>query len=91
MLNRRRFLSTASILGLAAAGGPAVRAFQLQDATPEQTSLYLSAACRQDAFHDQIIQELEAAFAGRPLTDAEKQEIKTTLTCPFCGCSFGKL
>lgn len=91
MLNRRRFLSTASILGLAAAGGSAVRAFQLQNATPEQTSLYLSAGCRQDTFHDQVIQELEAAMAGRPLTEAEKQEVKQTLSCPFCGCSFGKL
>ena len=88
MLNRRRFLSTGSVLGLIAAGGPAVRAFQLQEATPEQTTLYLSAACREDTFHDQVIQELEAAFAGRKLTDAEKREIKQTLSCPFCGCSF---
>ncbi len=92
MLNRRRFLSAASFVGLATAGGSASRAFQLQEATPEQSSVYLSAAaCRQDSFHDQVIQELEAAMAGRPLTDVEKQEIKQSLSCPFCGCSFGKL
>ena len=92
MFNRRRFLSTASIFGLAAAGGTAARAFQLQEATPEQSSLYAAAtACRQDSFHDQVIQELEAAMAGRPLPDVEKLELKQALSCPFCGCSFGKL
>ena len=91
MLNRRRFLSTASLVGLAAAGGQAARAFQLQEATPQQSSLYLAgAACRQDSFHDQVIQDLEAALAGRPLTDAEKQDIKQAFSCPFCGCSLGK-
>lgn len=86
MLDRRRFLATLPLAGTALLfGATRAFAFRPEESTLDQHSLYLS-ACQRNPYHEQLVQDLEAALAGRPLADAEKESIRQALRCPVCGC-----
>ena len=85
----RRQLLTLGLAGAAGLGvvGVAARAgaFELQKMGPAMARSYLS-ACETPALHAQMLAEVDAALAGRPLTAQQVAELRTSARCPICGC-----
>ncbi len=86
MVSRRHFLSAWTVLAVGVAARPAL-ALTADTLGPSARASYLNACSqREQDFHKQLVAEVEATLEGRRLTDAEKDRIRATATCPLCGC-----
>ena len=86
-LDRRRFLYTTALTGIAAALWirPA-SALRLEENEPTER-LYL-AACEARTAHDQLIQELVAELEGQEGREKAAEMVRA-MACPVCGCKLG--
>ena len=97
VISRRRLLSTAALgcagLGFGVATAPKARAFTLEEPSQPVAAQYLAAraACSRgaDAFHAQIIADVQAQLAGEHVPADQQQQIISGMTCPLCGCPLG--
>lgn len=81
-MDRRRFLSTTVLSGVALAG-VASRASAFSERVCDAAST--DPACRELIRHHQILAQLETSLAERGLDDAQRKAILATAVCPFCG------
>lgn len=94
VITRRKLLSTAALgsagLGLGVAAVPKARAFTLEEPSKPVAAQYLAAraACLRggDAFHAQIIADVQAQLSGEHVPADQQQRIISGMTCPLCGC-----
>lgn len=90
MITRRRLLQSG---GWVAGGATAVAtspasAFNVEEPSAALAELYhASNRCSADAYHRQLIADVDALFAGQSVSAADKEKILASLTCPICGCS----
>jgi hypothetical protein len=81
-MDRRRFLSTTILSGIAAAGfAGSAHAFSEQKCEPGATDL----ACRELIRHHELLAQLEKTLADRGLTEEQRKAILASAVCPFCG------
>ena len=81
-MDRRRFLSTSVLSGLAlTAVASRANAFSQQscDALPG------TPACRELMRHHELLAQLEAALAKKGLDEKQRQAVLAAAICPFCG------
>jgi hypothetical protein len=97
VISRRKLLSTAALscagFGLGVAAAPKARAFTLEEPSQPVAAQYLAAraACSKggDAFHAQIIADVQAQLSGEHVPADQQQRIISGMTCPLCGCPLG--
>ena len=84
-MDRRRFLSTTVLSGVALAGmaGAATRASAFSQQACDATTT--DPACRELIRHHELLAQLETTLAERGLTDAQRQAVLAAAVCPFCG------
>lgn len=81
-MDRRHFLSTTVLSGVALAGfAGKASAFSEQKCDPGTTDL----ACRELVRHHEIVAQLEASLEKRGLDEAQRRAILAASVCPFCG------
>jgi hypothetical protein len=81
-MDRRRFLSTTVLSGIALAGlAGSARAFSEQKCEPGTAD----PACRELLRHHELVAQLEATLKQRGLNDAQRKAILAAAICPFCG------
>jgi hypothetical protein len=82
IVNRRHFLSTSVLSGLAlAAVTTQAHAFS-QEGCDAQSG---SAACRELIRHHELVAQLETALEKKGLDAKQRQAVLAAATCPFCG------
>jgi hypothetical protein len=97
VITRRKLLSRAALgcagVGLGIAATPKARAFSLEEPSQPVAAQYLAAraACSKggDAFHAQIIADMQAQLSGQHVPADQQQQIISGMTCPLCGCPLG--
>jgi len=97
VISRRKLLSTGAVgcvgLSFAVATAPKAGAFTLEEPSQPVAAQYLAAraACSRgrDAFHTQIIADVQAQLAGEHVPADQQQQIISGMTCPLCGCPLG--
>jgi hypothetical protein len=81
-MNRRRFLATTTLAGLAPL---TARAFSIVEADAEATKLYLSACAGGDVDrHRALVAEIRATMNDR--SEEEIADAIAAARCPLCGC-----
>ena len=81
-MDRRRFLSTTILSGIAIAGvAGSARAFTEEKCDPNSATL----ACRELIRHHELIAQLEATLQQRGLDEERRKAILAYAICPFCG------
>jgi hypothetical protein len=88
-LSRRRLVAT--LAGSGVFLGTAARALAFQETQPTQRLLALKEnACGASASHKDLVAEVNKVL-GEGYTEAQKQEVIASLTCPVCGCPLAGL
>jgi hypothetical protein len=81
-MDRRQFLSTSVLSGLAlAAVSGRAYAFSQQSCDAQSAD----PACRELIRHHELVAQLETALAKRGLDEAQRKAVLAAATCPFCG------
>jgi hypothetical protein len=81
-VDRRRFLSTSVLSGLAL-GAVTTRAYAFsQESCDAQTA---TPACRELLRHRELLAQLETALEKKGLDAKQRQAVLAAATCPFCG------
>ncbi len=81
-MDRRRFLSTSVMSGLAlAAVTGRAQAFSQQNCDPQSTAT----ACRELIRHHELLAQLETTLEKKGLDEKQRQAILAAAVCPFCG------
>jgi hypothetical protein len=83
-MNRRRFLATSALAGLAPL---AASAFSIVQPDAETRRLYLS-GCRQGEAdrHRRLVDELRQQLTGEAKEKGEVEKEVAAARCPVCGC-----
>jgi hypothetical protein len=80
-------------VGFGITAAPRARAFSLEEPSQPVAAQYLAAraACSKggDAFHAQIIADVQAQLTGEHVPVDQQQRIISGMTCPLCGCPLG--
>lgn len=81
-MDRRRFLSTTVLSGIAAVGlAGRANAFTQQACDPSSAD----PACKELIRHHELLAQLQATLAQKGLNDTQRQAILAAAVCPFCG------
>ena len=81
-MNRRRFLSSTVLSGVALAGlTQGARAFSQQKCDTSSPAL----ACAELIRHHELLAKLELTLAERGLDGKQRQAVLAAAICPFCG------
>lgn len=81
-MDRRRFLSTTILSGIAAAGfAGTAHAFTESKCAPGAADL----ACRELIRHHELLAQLQATLEQRGLNEEQRKAILASAVCPFCG------
>jgi hypothetical protein len=79
-MNRRFFLSSTMLVGVAALARPA-QAFTNVSCSEGDTSL----ACREILRHHELVAQMTALLEQKGMSAAERQAVLAKAVCPFCG------
>ena len=81
-MDRRRFLSTSFLSGIALAGfAGTARAFTEEKCEPSSPSL----ACKELVRHRELLAQLQTTLQQRGLDEEQRKAILAYAVCPFCG------
>jgi hypothetical protein len=87
LVNRRRFLMSATLVGGAGVtvlAASRASAFSLDQGNAEAESLYLNHCSANNQYHAELVAELTAKLHGHSQADIEAALV--AYRCPLCGC-----